>query len=67
MLKLSMSTIPLRSHKNYMKLGIPKVKRKTFANGSFSVMEPRLWNGIPNEVKECAYIETFKKELKTFF
>ena len=39
---------------------IPKVKRETFTNISFSVMGPRLWNNIPNEVKECVDIEIIK-------
>ena len=30
------------------------------------MMGLRLWNDTPNEVKECANIETFKKKLKTF-
>ena len=45
---------------------IPRVKRESFANRSFSVMGPRLWNDIPNDVKQCINVETFKKELKTF-
>ena len=44
----------------YMKLDIPKVKRESFANRSFSVMGPRLWNDINNEVK-CVDVKTFKK------
>ena len=50
----------------YMKLDIPRVKRESFANRSFSVMGPRLWNDIPNDVKQCVNVETFKKKLKTF-
>ena len=49
-----------------MKPDIPKVKRESFANRSFSVMGPRLWNDIPNEVKQCVDVETFKKKSKTF-
>ena len=66
MLKLSKSVRLLRSNNMYMKLHIPKVKRESFANRSFSVMGPRLWNDIPNEVKQCVDVETFKKKLKTF-
>ena len=43
----------------YMKLDIPKVKRESFANRSFNVMGPRLWNEIPNEAKQCVDVETF--------
>ena len=51
-LKLSKSVRLLRSNIMYMKLDIPKVKRESFANRSFSVMGQRLWNDIPNEVKQ---------------
>ena len=66
MLKLSKSVRQLRSNNMYMKLDIPRVKRESFANRSFSVMGPRLWNDIPNDVKQCVNVETFKKKLKTF-
>ena len=66
MLKLSKNVRLLRSNNRYMKLNIPKVKRESFANRSFSVMGPRLWNDIPNEVKQCVDVESFKKKLKTF-
>ena len=66
MLKLSKSVRLLRSNNMHMKLDIPKIKRESFANRSFSVMGPQLWNDIPNEVKQCVDVETFKKKLKTF-
>ena len=46
-----------------MKLDIPRVKRESFANRSFSLMGPRLWNNIPNDVKQCVNVETCKKKL----
>ena len=49
-----------------MKPDVPKVKSESFANRVFSVMEQRLWNGTPTEVKPCADVETFKKSLKKF-
>ena len=66
MLNLGRSARTLPSNNIYIKLYIPKVTRQTVGNRSFSVMGPRLWNDIPNEVKECANIETFKIKLKTF-
>ena len=66
MLKLSKSVRLLRSNNMYMKLYIPRVKRESFANRSFSVMGPRLWNDITNDLKQCVNVETFKKKLKTF-
>ena len=61
MLKLSYSVRRLsllRSNKMYMKLDIPRVKRESFANRSFSVMGPRMCNDIPNEIKQCNDIAT---------
>ena len=66
MLKLSKSVRVLKSSNVYMKIDIPKVKRQSFANRSVSVMGPRLRNDIPNELKQCADVKTFKKKLQTF-
>ena len=38
-----------------------KIARQTLGNRSFSVMGRQPLNNIPNEVKECANIQTFKK------
>ena len=40
-----------------MKLDIPVVKRESFANRSFNLIGPRLWNDISNEVKQRVDIE----------
>ena len=34
-----------------MKLTIPYVKNKTFANKTFSVAGPRLWNSLPHNIR----------------
>ena len=47
------------------KLIVPLVKRKTFANRSFAVMWPALWNALPRDLRDCENYETFKKKLKT--
>ena len=39
--------------------------RQTFAARSFSVAAPRLWNNLPNSLKDSPSIEQFKKGLKT--
>ena len=49
-----------------MKLYVPNVKIQSIVNRSFSEMGPRLWNDIPNELKQCTDVKTFKKQLKTF-
>ena len=46
------------------KLVIPFVKKKTFAECSFSVTAPQIWNGLPDNLCEETNLETFKAKLK---
>ena len=46
-------------------LVIRKTSLKTFGDRAFSVTVPRLWNELPNSVKECSSTASFKKALKT--
>ena len=48
-----------------MKLTIPKLKNKTFANKAFSVAGPRLWNSLPHNIRNINELSAFKKSLKT--
>ena len=56
----------LHSSKTKFLLEIPSTKRHTFAERSFSVYGPKLWNTLPNSVKESKTIDTFKGKLKTY-
>ena len=56
----------LRSGNKSNELIIPYVKNKTFVNRSFSVAGPKLWNKLPNFVRNCANMDEFKKSLKTY-
>ena len=56
----------LRSEPTYKKLLIPLKKRKTFAQRSFSVAAPTLWNGLPFSVKQASMLIQFKLLLKTY-
>ena len=47
------------------KLLLPFMKRKTFAQRSFSVAAPTLWNGLPLNVKQASTLNQFKSLLKT--
>ena len=47
-------------------LNIPQTKKKTFADRDFRVIGPRLWNSLPQPLREEDRLETFKKKLKTF-
>ena len=55
----------LRLSNKYKQLVIPKVKRKTFTDRSFSNMAPVLWNVLPESLHRTNSVETFKAELKT--
>ena len=55
----------LRLH-NDTDYNIPFCKRKTFAERSFRVQGPKLWNELPVSLKTATSIELFKKELKTY-
>ena len=48
------------------RLVIPVTKKKTFAERSFSVAGPRLWNKLPPEIRSLSTYEVFKKHLKTY-
>ena len=55
----------LRSSNTYKQLVVPRVKRKTFAARSFSIMAPSLWNELPDSLQKANSVENFKAELKT--
>ena len=55
----------LRSSNKYKQLVVPRVKRKTFAARSFSIMAPSLWNELPDSLQKASSVEIFKAELKT--
>ena len=49
------------------KLVVAFVKKKTFAECSFSVTAPQIWNDLPDNLREEINLETFKTKLKTHF
>lgn len=54
----------MRSSNKIKQLIVPRTTRKTFADRSFSVAGPKLWNDLPDTVKQCQTYEEFKKRLK---
>ena len=57
----------LRSHQdNSVLYRIPFTKAKTFADRSFGVAGPRIWNGLPIDVRQSGTVDSFKTKLKTF-
>ena len=47
------------------RLIVPRTKKKTFADRAFSVVGPKVWNNLPNDIKSQKDVEHFKKSLKT--
>ena len=57
----------LRSHQaNNVLYRIPFTRAKTFADRSFSVAGPKIWNGLPIDVRQSETADSFKTKLKTF-
>ena len=54
----------LRSKDN-KELAVPHTVRKTFADRSFSVYGPRVWNKLPLDLRDCTSLPMFKQRLKT--
>ena len=44
----------------------PFTKLKTFADRSFSVAGPKIWNGLPVDLRRSGSIDSFKVKLKTY-
>ena len=55
----------LWSGNSHRLLKIPATKRKTFANHSFSVAGPKLWNSLPDYLRLSSTTDEFKKDIKT--
>ena len=65
-LKPTTSRLGLRSTCHRTPLCVPFTKRKTFADRSFSIAGPRLWNGLPKSIRESPNPDCFKNHLKTY-
>lgn len=60
------SNYGLRSNSKILELDVPRTKRKTFADRSISVAGAKMWNALPNCIKESENLEIFKKNVKTY-
>ena len=57
----------LRSYQdNSVIYSIPFTKSKTFADRSFGVTGPRIWNGLPANLQQSGTVDAFKAKLKAF-
>ncbi len=55
---------PLRSQ-NSGHLIIPRISKSTVGGRSYSYLAPKLWNNLPNTVREADTLCQFKSRLKT--
>ena len=56
---------PLRST-SQLKLKEPSFRLSTFGGRSFMCCAPRLWNTLPNNLRNCVSVLEFRKHLKTY-
>ncbi|XP_041959638.1 uncharacterized protein LOC121718626 [Alosa sapidissima] len=47
-------------------LKVPKMNLSTMGERAFSHTAPKLWNSLPNNIRQCESTAQFKKELKTY-
>ena len=58
----------LRSNQSLL-LTVPKITSRadnSTADRAFSLSAPKLWNSLPEDLRNCSSVETFKGKLKTF-
>ena len=56
----------LRSSSDTRMLEIQQYKRKTHGFRTFSCFGPHIWNSLPQDLRHCATLSSFKARLKTF-
>ena len=56
----------LRSSSDTRMLEIQQYKRKTRGFQTFSCFGPHIWNSLPQDLRHCSTLSSFKAKLKTF-
>ena len=56
----------LRSSSDTHMLKIQQYKRKTHGFRTFSCFGPHIWNSLPQDLRHCSTLSSFKDKLKTF-
>ena len=56
----------LRSSSDTRMLGNKQHKCKTHGFCTFSCFEPHIWNSLPQDLRHCSILSSFKPKLKTF-
>ena len=65
LVELNASFYATRSSKGLL-LKVPFTTRSSFADRSFMVAGPKLWNALPIHIRQSSSINTFKDALKTY-
>ena len=55
----------LRSSSDTRMLKIQQYKRKTYGFRTFSFFGPHIWNSLPQDLRHCSTLSSFKAKLKT--
>jgi hypothetical protein len=66
LIKIYRQSRSLRSSSDKTKLVIPKRNSK-YGERAFSFFGPKLWNSLPQNIREANSLLNFKKKLKTFY
>ena len=45
---------------------MPRSRLKTYGDGAFSVVAPKLWNQLPPELRGVTSVDQFRRHLKTY-
>ena len=67
--ELLIPCVPSRSLRstNSNCLVVPRTRLKTYGDRAFRVIGPKLWNQLPNHIKNSSSVSAFKRSLKTYF
>ena len=57
----------LRSQDECFPLVVPKTRTVTYGDRCFMTAAPKLWNALPNNLRSCETLPSFKRALKTHF
>jgi len=48
-------------------LTVPATRRSTLGDRAFAVAGPRVWNTLPDAIRRCSSLDSFKRSLKNSF
>ena len=66
LIQLNMPRRALRSSSDQNRLFIPRTNLVTYGDRSFAFAAPKVWNSLPEELRQSSNLDTFKRKLKTY-